>query len=417
MAFNYGLQGKKLHDYHAKYPQLQRLPIFNHEQVGNKYDHVKMAQKAGIMVPITCREPAEYPIAERADGFRWIKKPYYSLGGRDIDFHDENYALPHSHYVQQFIDNRRYEMRVHAWAWIDPSNWIFQKRVHEDGENQLAWNHHNGGKFITIDNPTDPLHNRLREAVKKLMKKFGYQFGAADFIIQNPGKKGQKLVNYFIEWNLAPGWTLARIEKMYKDCFEVLQTLTKEHVDLLMEGIFPWEPAFDRPVDEFVDEPARFVAVQQEEQAVPVQRFLFDEEPEDGVEDIPGHDEVEEMMQNRWFTEAMIQLQLDKENLFVDGIAKIVQEHANYLEEHDRQRKDLLKRAENLRLEREEAEEERAYDELLAIPNDDDARYAEAMNEAQAEMNFCPECGHPVNRDIFGGLPKFCTSCGRKVRD
>jgi hypothetical protein len=76
----------------------------------------------------------------------------------------------------------------------------------------------------------------------------------------------------------------------------------------------------------------------------------------------------------------------------------------------------------HLQREREEEEVLRAMaDEEARLAGivdegDDAARYAEIQQEAELEMNFCPECGGPINRDIFGGLPKFCTRCGRKVR-
>jgi hypothetical protein len=378
IAFNYGLQGQKLKDYHAKYPQLQRLPIFNHEHIGNKYAHVQVARTAGVPVPITCHKPEEYPYAERPDGFRWIAKPYYSLGGRDIDYHDEGNEVPNTHYVQQKIDNRRYEMRVHAWAWVDPKHWIFQKRVHEDGENVLCWNAHNGGKFITVENPDEPLFERLREDTKKLMKAFGYQFGAADFIVQNPGKKGKLLKHYFMEWNLAPGWTLDRTEKVYKENFEALQGLNREQVDLLMEGIYPWDGAWEeRPEEPMLDLPPEEQVVVEIEEPQDWRRFRMPE-----PQRVPAPHIQHEMERIRELEMELAHLQRE-------------QEEADILRQRNKEVERFL-----------EIEDEA----------DDADRYAEVMEEAQMEMNFCPQCGRPVNRDIFGGLPRFCTSCGRKVR-
>lgn len=355
LAFNYGLQGKRLDNYMRAYPQIKRLPIFNLQQCGNKYDHIKLAEEIGVPVPITERKPKE-----RNDwfNFTWIKKPYYSLGGRDIEQWDGEEQIADTHYVQQLVDNRRYEVRVHAWAWIDPSKWIFQKRVHEEGNAVLAWNHHNGGKFITIDEPNDPLHDRIRDSVKKLMKKFGYQFGAVDFIIQNPGERGAKLKHYFIEWNLAPGWTLDKIEAIYKTHFESMEALDKDAIDMLLEGIFPWEAAWN---------------------------------------------EAEENHGGLFAEEYILRPEVNAEDV-------AVQFNAGRIEE-------LVAAQHAVR----EAEIDAAYEqrlqEILEENEDaDEVRYAEVQREAELEMNFCPECGGPVNRDIFGGLPKFCTRCGRKVR-
>lgn len=102
-------------------------------------------------------------------------------------------------------------------------------------------------------------------------------------------------------------------------------------------------------------------------------------------------DEVDELIKNKWIKKSMKELMITKEQMYVDGIARIIQEHAAYVEKRAQEHEELLAREEAI-------------------------RYAEIQQEAEMEMNFCPECGRPVNRDIFGGLPKFCTSCGRKVR-
>lgn len=354
VAFNYGLQGNALRAYHARYPHIKRLPILNHQQVGNKYDHIQLADAVGVSVPHTLRKPDDPDV-------EWIMKPYYSLGGRDIRVRRDNEPIPKTHYVQERINNRRYEVRVHAWAWIDPKDWIFQKRVHDNGDEELAWNHHNGGRFITIDNPNDPLHERLREATKTLMKKFGYHFGAADFIIQNPGRRGEKLRHYFIEWNLAPGWTLPHIEDSYKDYFTALQELNQDQIDLLMEGIFPWEP--------------EFIEVEEPEELQPVDL----EVDADRINDFADE-------------------QIDEP----DPIAVV--------------REQLMRREQENAAWRMHQELEQRLAEEAQQPVDDDVRYAEAMAEAQQEMNFCPQCGRPVNADIFGALPRFCPGCGQRVR-
>jgi len=237
VAVNYGLQGDKLFKFKKRNRKIFEMPVLNLMQYGNKFEQIKRAEYYHVLVPRswqTVLNMGEVNVPT-------LIKPYYSLGGRDIHEYDAGAPLPATHYLQEKIVKRRYEIRVHAFAWVDPEKWIFQKRVHEDGEDQIAWNHHNGGKFVTIKNPHDPLHNRIRESVKVMMKALGYQFGGADFIIANPGVRGEQLKHYFIEWNLAVGWTLATIEKYYKESFLMLQDMKMDKITAMIDGIYPWE--------------------------------------------------------------------------------------------------------------------------------------------------------------------------------
>jgi len=242
VAVNYGLQGEKAARYERQNPSLLRLPILNHRQYGNKYDQIVAVAEAGEVIPLSWHSKDFDPTCFVED--KYIVKPYYSLGGRGIKVWNGN-AVSAKKYIQEKIDNRRYEMRVHAFAWIRPEDWIIQKRVHEDGENVLAWNHHNGGRFITIQNPTDPLHNRVREATKTAMKALNYQFGAADYIIQNPESSGEPLKHYFLEWNLAPGWTIQRVIDFYQTSFLALQAQTMEDIAAITDGVYPWDDISD----------------------------------------------------------------------------------------------------------------------------------------------------------------------------
>jgi hypothetical protein len=236
VAINYGLQGAKL-DTHLNKPanrKLNNIPVINLRHVGNKYEAIKLADEAGVRVPNSVK-PRDFR-GENTDG--WIMKPYWSLGGRNIERVKNLDDVPRrSHYMQKEVKNRRYELRCIAMAWVDPKDWLFQKRVHEGGEDILAWNHHNGGKFITVENPEEALFDRVRGDMIKLMKKFNYQFGAGDFLVQNPGERGAKLIHYFIEWNLAPGWTMERTEEWYNNHWRMLSDFSYEDVEAMTSGL------------------------------------------------------------------------------------------------------------------------------------------------------------------------------------
>ena len=239
-VFNYGLQGGKLKDFEATHPRLLDLPILNHEHHGNKLQTALTTEKAGMSVPRSFKRAeykAQYPNGQKR--FKVIAKPYYSLGGKGIErvggIEDVN---GRTHYMQEEITDRRYELRVVCMSWISPNKWLFQKRVHPDGNAELAWNNHNGGKFITVENPNEALFQRVRADVEKMMPLLGYQFGAVDFIIKN--NPGGKLKHYFIEWNLAPGWTMKRSEEWYKENFLKLKDVSLEDFEAYETGML-WE--------------------------------------------------------------------------------------------------------------------------------------------------------------------------------
>lgn len=371
-AINWGLQGEKLAEYRNRYPQIQRLPMLNEKQFGNKFDCVQAVRQAGVSTPDTVR----LGDIEGEDG--WIAKPYYSLGGRDIFRLDaEHRGDQRTHYAQKEITNRRYEMRVHCAAWRDPSDWIFQKRVHEDGENQLTWNHHTGGRFVTVNEPTDPLHDRLRKATKTIMRVLGYSFGAVDFIIKNPGERGQPLEHYFIEFNLAPGWTLDRIRDWYQETFEKLEDLTVDDIKFMIEGAqFNGQNGF-----ELGDMPA----VNPPDEVEDVNEELL-EQVENAVPEEPEHVEVPQARVAHDFVQPIPEARPEPVDLrqAVDTIAG-----------RDRQRAEL---AGGFDMEAEEA------------------RMIAALEEAMVEANFCHGCGRGINADIFGALPRFCPGCGQQVR-
>jgi hypothetical protein len=240
-ALNYGLQGGKLSDYLSRNPRVAHLPILNRTQHGNKHQDCEAVTNALETNQIdACHVPAISKIPGSAshgwyvptDG-TWILKPYWSFGGRNIVPYTGNESIGNRYY-QQRVPKRRYEMRVHAWKWVDPQHWIFQKKTHEGGEEQLTWNHHTGGKFNTVREPYDPLHDRMREFTSLIMDTLGYQFGACDFIISNPGERGVPLKTWFIEWNLAPGWVLKHCRNAYKKYSLALEELTPEQFKNLL---------------------------------------------------------------------------------------------------------------------------------------------------------------------------------------
>jgi hypothetical protein len=237
VVFNYGLQGGRLDRYLDQHPAINNLPNLNMHQFGNKYDTVAEVRDAGIRAPMVWKY-RDRAGAEQAN-VELIVKPYYSLGGRDIrtidSIDDITEEERRTHYIMERIRDRRYELRCICASWIDPKNWRFMKRTHDGGDDVLTWNHHTGGTFVTVNNANTGLFNRVREDVKKLLPLLGYQFGAVDFIVQN--NPGGNLRHYFLEWNLAPGWTIERTEEWYKYCFDELAKQSLDQIECYEQGM------------------------------------------------------------------------------------------------------------------------------------------------------------------------------------
>ena len=157
----------------------------------------------------------------KKDKALWIVKPLRSFAGKNISEWDGE-KIPKEFYFQKRIQNRRYELRVHAFSWMNPSNWIVQKRTHPDGDSQLTWNHHTGGYFTTIENGegNTGVFKRAKESAKKVIELLGYSFGAVDFIVSNDDKP---LVPYFIEVNAAPGFSIEQMIDYYNNAFSLLK--------------------------------------------------------------------------------------------------------------------------------------------------------------------------------------------------
>jgi hypothetical protein len=68
-----------------------------------------------------------------------------------------------------------------------------------------------------------------------MMFLFNCGFGVVVFIVQN--NPGGQLRHFFIEWNLAPGWTLERTELWYESAFTDLQNFDQEALEAFSEGI------------------------------------------------------------------------------------------------------------------------------------------------------------------------------------
>lgn len=210
---NYGLAGAKLRAFFERFPSSAKLPMINKGIGCPKYEAVKSAEKAGILVPET-----RLTLKGTHKVHEWLTKRQQSIGGIGIK-KAMGGGLRKGHYYQKFINNRRYELRVHAFSW---TNCTVQKRLGDP--DVIAWNFKNGGHFQSVHDPKR--YKIFQEAIDvslKILETRRMAFGAVDFIVDTEGKL------YFIEVNASPGFTDFS-KHIYVDAFNALAGLNKSQV-------------------------------------------------------------------------------------------------------------------------------------------------------------------------------------------
>lgn len=213
---NYGLAGSRLQDFYRRFPSAKRVPMINKSIGYSKLTACNRAEKNDIPVPETKTSLV------RGDNLgEWIEKRTNSIGGIGIKKATKRGSIPGKYY-QKFISNRRYELRVHAFAWIPSKDWRVQKRL--GSADEIAWNYKNGGHFVTVKNPrASGTFVQAQEISEKVLKMLGMSFGAVDFLVDNSYNV------YFIEINSAPGFSELS-KPIYVDAFVRLKELSKKDV-------------------------------------------------------------------------------------------------------------------------------------------------------------------------------------------
>lgn len=213
---NYGLAGVKFDEFMKHWPSAKSLPIVNRNVGHSKLSVCRRAKEKGIPVP-----ESKLTLSKGDNTSDWIEKRTNSIGGIGIK-QATSRSLPSGKYFQKFIDNRRYELRVHAFKWIPEEEWHLQKRVGKESE--IAWNYHNGGKFITVNNPRS--YNTFKEAAKiagQILDMLGMAFGAVDLLVDSNHNL------YFIEINSGPGFSELS-KPIYIDAFTRLTKATQKEI-------------------------------------------------------------------------------------------------------------------------------------------------------------------------------------------
>lgn len=215
-VINYGLAGANMRMAYNKLPSLGHIPIVNKYIGASKYTVVKRAEESNILVP-----ESRHSLPKNSELNEWIEKKYHSIGGLGIREARQCKNISGKYY-QRFIYDRLYELRVHAFLWINKEGWRVQKRLGD--KDVIAWNYKNGGHFHTIHSPYK--YSVFREAIRiseEILKMESMAFGAVDLIVTDSGKI------YFIEVNAAPGFTELS-EPIYIGAFNDLKMMSKKGI-------------------------------------------------------------------------------------------------------------------------------------------------------------------------------------------
>ena len=221
LVVNYGLAGGQFDSFSASNPSLSSKPIINRYVGRNKFNVINDVKELGIVtIPASYRTlPAGANISD------YIVKKYNSVAGKGIARATTRGSMSDKYY-QRFVSNRRYELRVHGFAWTGKQGWLVQKRL--GSPDVIAWNFHQGGKFQTVHNPDNyRIFKEARDITEKILAMRGMAFGAVDFIVTD----NYELV--FLEINSGPGFTEISRPAYVKN-FNALTTVPKRKLKNLI---------------------------------------------------------------------------------------------------------------------------------------------------------------------------------------
>lgn len=193
LIVNYGLAGKTKQRFFSRNPKLQKVPVINYICGYNKYSAVKIVKKEGLPVPNSKSKLNNKDVLND-----WLLKKINSYGGKDIKVADKRNA-PVGFYFQEYIRNRSFELRIHAFTWTPKNDWVIQKRIGNPKE--VAWNYSAGGYFVTVHNNRYKLFQEALSLSKNILSVLKMEFGAVDFLVDNDNNI------YFIEINSQPGFS------------------------------------------------------------------------------------------------------------------------------------------------------------------------------------------------------------------
>lgn len=200
VVINYGLKGQRLEDWYRgnrRRAAFRGVPQINGAPAMNKFNAIVLA--SGNNVPV----PTSFSRRDLVQGLDsgYIFKPSFSQRGRGIVHMGQEPAGANGYY-QQYIQNRRYEVRVVGATWYNEPWAVYKKSPGANmPEGQIAWNHDQGGVFRRVNDISARVFSECISYTRTMLTAMGLQFGAADFIVDEDRQI------YFIELNMRPGFT------------------------------------------------------------------------------------------------------------------------------------------------------------------------------------------------------------------
>jgi len=214
LLVNYGLAGPKKDKFYRLYPSAKTIPTLNKYVGHSKFYAIKRVEEQGLDVPETRLSLRKTDMPKK-----WLEKRIHSIGGKGIRRARGRLRIKGKYY-QKNVTSRVYELRIHAFAWMD--RWVVQKRLGQRDE--IAWNFSNGGHFQTVHNPMNSKAcSKAVEMSERVLKTFNMAFGAVDFIVDSKGKV------YFLEINAAPGFS-GLSDHIYFEAFNALKKMSSKKV-------------------------------------------------------------------------------------------------------------------------------------------------------------------------------------------
>lgn len=214
MLINYGVTGKKLEKFYAKYPRAKGISVINARCGINKYRALRLVSDFGVLTP-----DSKIRLSNNDKLDNWLEKKYKSYGGDGICLAQQRHPLKNKYY-QRFISDRLFELRVHAFSWLVEKEWLVLKRT--GSKDVIAWNFAQGGHFSTLIKDVT-IANKARKIASDVLKVLHLEFGAVDFIVDSKGNI------YFIEINSQPGMT-GLSDTTYINAFKKLKDMSKENI-------------------------------------------------------------------------------------------------------------------------------------------------------------------------------------------
>ena len=201
IAINYGVFA------HAPY----NCFTINRDLMSHKYTQCEVFSNHGVNVPETRCSPFA----------RCIQKPFYSIGGKDINVYhagDEHYG-----YFQKRIKKVR-EFRAHVFLWGEDQVPYIQEKTLPD-KSQLTWNKKQGGAFHIVHQPhankylLEPdLVSRISKMSVKACKAIRYDMGGVDLGLDENGEL------FVFEINSRMGlreWSFITYKQMFWELYNI----------------------------------------------------------------------------------------------------------------------------------------------------------------------------------------------------